>query len=265
MLKLFTFVPNRADLIDVQMRCLQKYLGEEFILTVFNNASLGYDRRRDNKKEKIEIDGTCARLGINVIEIQKEQELVDFCQTTEKSCTIFDRAGFYSNGNVAHAYALCWAWKHVISKEIGPVCILDFDMFLKEPIKLTDYLVMADALFVGQSKPGMNDKKYAWPGFVLMDLPKFPNPETLNWMCGQVDGASVDVGGQTCRYFESHPEIRLVNLGLNNFPDDSHVDYQILHLGDKELLHYRGGSNWEDKTPEFHQKKTEWLKKELGI
>lgn len=262
MLNLYTFVPNRPDLIDIQLKSLRKNLQEDFVLNVFNNALFGYDRRRNNRNEFDRIEKVCRQLNVPVTAVEKDAGLIDYCQTFEAT---FDEQGFYRNGNVAHAYALCWAWEKVISRSSGVACILDFDMFLKTEANFTNFVQEADLSFVAQSKPDFNGRIYMWPGFVLMNLDRLPERSTLNWMCGRIDGVPVDVGGYTVQYLEAHPELKLRHLGMNNFPDDSHVNYQMLHIGETDLLHYRSGSNWDQQPAEFHMEKTLWVMRELGI
>jgi hypothetical protein len=275
MLKIFTYTSNRAEHIDLQMKSFQKYLQEEFTFTVFNNATFGYDARVDYNREKIQIDETCRRLGISVIDIQKDPGLIAELQSITSWGPLFSTRGQYSNANFAHAYALCWTWKHIISKERGPVAILDSDVFLIQPIKLTDLLYQHDISNVleGKTHPDGRCFRYLWPAIVLLNMAKLPEPETMNWFCGQIEGVPVDVGGHTHHYLQAHPELDLHVISKRHFwivdsLDFSPADYEEFYLNglDNEapVLHYRSGSNWNNQTKEYHQKKTEWLKGRIG-
>ena len=136
MINVFTFGSNRVDFIGLQMHSLRKHLKEDFELVVFNNAQFDSTGGADSYG----IHQAGKEAGATVIDVQKDPGLVARCQEIELSCDIFNHQGLYTNANVAHAYALCWAWNNYISKERGPVAIFDSDVFLIEPIKLTDSL-----------------------------------------------------------------------------------------------------------------------------
>jgi hypothetical protein len=259
MLKIFTFAHKRPDFIELQLKSFRKYLREDFEFTVFNNAA--FDQHPGSRDS---ITKECARLSLNEIKIGRD-ELLTKSAAQYSVGPVFLSNGMYHNANVACAYPLCWAWQR-ISKESGPICILDSDMFLVEPITLTDYLKEHDLCFVSQAREHI---RYAWNGIILANPHKLEQPETLNWWCGQVDGVPVDVGGQTYRYFIEHPT-RIMHIGPESFYEDPSVDfqpsaYEVLHLGDKTILHYRSGSNWNHQTPEYHRKKTAWLLQKVNL
>ena len=267
MIKLYTFTFNKIDFIELQYRSFQKYLKEDFIFTVFNNAAFGQERAGGNYDK---INAECRRLGIPVLDIQFDQKTANDCQAMETAIRVFNSGGSYTCANVAHAYAFYWAWKNVISKDKDPVCILDFDMFMVSPTKLTDRLKDHEMCFVPQGKPNL-PADYIWPGFVLFDMSKLPEPETMNWWCGSINGSAVDVGGHTCLYLAAHPELRTARVAFQHTEDNPELDfhpsdYQFLTL-EKEpvFLHYYRGSNWHGLSNDYHEKKTNWLKKQLNL
>ena len=259
MIKLFTFGSNRSDFIGLQMRSFQRHLQEDFELVVFNNAR--FDTTGGADYQGLHEQGRAA--GAKVIDVEKDPGLVERCQKIELSCSLFNHAGLYSNANVAHAYALCWAWENHISKEKGAVGIIDSDVFLVEPIKLTDHLYPHQMRNVPDGKPHPDGRTfhYMWPTFFLADMPTLPDPQTLNWWCGRIQDVPVDVGGQTYHYFQSHPALDVVPVRRAYFQE---MDYDEFYLGDKTILHYRSGSNWNHRTTEYHQRKTAWLKERIG-
>jgi|ERR1700693_325514 len=264
MIKIFTFTFNKIDFIELQYRALQKNLKDEFVFTVFNNSTFGQERASGNYEK---INAECHRLGIPVIDIQMDKKMAEDCQIMETAVTIFNRGGSYTCANVAHAYAFYWAWKSVISKEKDPILILDFDMFLVAPIKLTDYLQNYQMCFVPQGIGLTVD--YIHPGFVLFDMSKLPDPESMNWWCGRVEGVPVDVGGHTSLYLAAHPELKTLKLAFQHVQDDPETDFHpsdyafLLIEGQPVFLHYYRGSNWNQQPSDYHIKKTEWLKKRL--
>ena len=103
MLKIYAFTAHRPEFIDLQLKCFQKHLQEEFVFTIFNNSNL--DRMRGNYGL---INEACKRLGVPVIDIQKDADLIARCQAVESSCSVFNSAGDYPNSNCAGNYAACW-------------------------------------------------------------------------------------------------------------------------------------------------------------
>lgn len=266
MIKIFTFVSNRPDFIDLQMYSFRKYLKEDFEFVVFNNARLSGDRSYD------EINARCKAVGATSIDVQKDAQLIAECQKLEFTCNIFNPSGIYSIANVAHAYALCWAWNNYISKEKGAIAILDSDVFLIQPVKLTDTLYPHQMANLPDGKTHVDGRvfHYMWPTFVLADMSRLPDPETLNWWCGRVEGTPVDVAGQTYHYFQAHPDLDVVPIRRlhSGYLDESAcpvhpANYDEFYLKDGIVLHYRSGSNWNLQVPDYHKKKTEWLKRRI--
>lgn len=267
MIKIYTFGSHRADFIGLQMHSFRKHLREEFEFIVFNNSQFGWSGRESYGA----IHEQGRQLGIPVIDVQKDQDLINRSQAIEFACTLFNPQGQYSNANVAHAYALRWAWENYISKERCPIALFDSDVFLIQPTKLTDTLNPHQLANIPDGKPHPDGRAfmYMWPTFVLADLARMPQPETLNWWCGRIEGVPVDVGGQTYHYFQAHPELDIYHIPRAHSPNEDScpvhpADYDEFYLKDATVLHYRSGSNWNHQTPDYHAKKTEWLKARIG-
>jgi hypothetical protein len=205
--------------------------------------------------------------------------IIEACQKREPSCSLFTH-DLYSNANVAHAYALCWAWDKYISTETGPIAILDSDVFLIEPINLTEILNGHHICYVQDGKPHQDGRvfHYMWPTFSLMNMDRLPEPSTLCWWCGRIEDVPVDVAGQTYHYFQTHPELDtyIIPRKYSHWLEADGItcpepcnftptDYDEFYLEGKTVLHYRSGSNWNGKSPEYHAIKTAWLKRRMGI
>lgn len=258
MLKIFTVANNRPDFIQLQNHSFLKHLATRFQFWVFNNAQFS----GNGPAMADEIDRVCKMNSLAHTRVEKDKELIDELQAIEKSCSLFNTQGNYTNANVAAAYPICWAWKHVIGKQRNPILFLHSDMFLVEPTDFSCYLEDFNACFVAQSRPHPTEViEYAWDAFFLADLSKLPQPETLNWYCGQIDGVPVDVGGQTHHYFKAHPELHLYKMHQSHVGDNGTPlsNYDEFHLGNTTVLHYRTGSNWNHKDPDYHRAKTAWL------
>jgi hypothetical protein len=264
-MKIYTFAATRPDFIELQLRTFRKYLQEPFSFTVFNNAV--FPDKHPYYRE--EVDRVCHELGIPVIDVQKDPELTTRLANQESDYQIFSLGGAYANPNVACAYPLCWAWENFIAQEKEPVCFLDSDLFLTGPVRLSEYLERYDMVFVPQFRVGA--KEYMWNVLFLANPSKLPDPRSINWYCGKINNVPVDVGGQTYRYLETHPELKALRVGARHIDDsdpgaDFHpADYEIFYFEDEpKMLHYRSGSNWNYRSNEYHEKKTTWLKKTIG-
>lgn len=248
-MKIFTFAHKRPDFIPLQNRSFKRHVKGDFEFVVFNNAV--FDRGR----EYDEINQVCKNESIRVFDVQMDAEICDHAAKLETN--IGHQGAFtdgrYTNANVACAYPLCWAWRRIMSKANEPVLLLHSDVFLVGDLNPTEVLRETDMVFIPQARP--NGVRYAWEAFVLIG--QIPEPETMDWWCGSVNGQLVDVGGQTHHYFAAHPELRIKHIR------EKYQDYEgsIFHIDDKPVaLHYFRGSNWNNKSKEYHRAKTEWLK-----
>lgn len=269
MIRLFTFAHKRPDFIEMQLRSLEKNLTDEFELTVFNNAVFDSDRQASNY---VAINEACFGLGIPVMAVQRDREIEERCQALEDRVErnggarveLFDGRGEYSNPNIACAYPLCWAWERIISRQDSPVCVIDSDMFLAQSGSLIENLSDTPLCFVPMTRP--NGVLYMWNALVLADLARLPEPGSMDWWCGEVNGHSVDVGGQTHHYLKQHmAELRVGMIGSERVDDEAQTGHEVLSIGGARLLHYLRGSNYNGQSDEFHRAKTRMFKEMLGL
>ncbi len=261
MIKIYTYFHKRPDFADMQIKSLRKYLKEDFELTVFNNAGFDCD-----KKNYDEINRRCKELQVPVINIDKDEDMINFYLKYETVLgnRIFNEDGSYLNPNVAVAYSLCYMWEKFMCKEKGKVAFLQHDIFLKEPISFTDYMKDSGLCYLPQSRMRTDGTliNYMWNTFFLADLSKLPEPETMNWWCGSVDGICVDVGGQTYKYLDDYPEIK---TSIIPHKEIGEFGSQKIELGDKLIIHYYRGSNWDHQSEDWHRRKTKWLLEILNL
>ena len=271
MIKIYSFASNRPDFIGLQLHSFKKHLKDPFEFIVFNNAQ--YDSTGGADYQGLHNAGK--ENGIQVIDIQKDQDLINRCQVLEPSCSLFSHHhGTYSNANVAHAYAFNWAWENYMLKEKGPIAIFDSDVFLIQPISLIEVLGQHQICCIQDGKPHPDGRAfhYMWPTFVVINMATLPDPQTLNWWCGRIEDVPVDVGGQSHWYFKSHPDldvyyVKRLNSYYLNIEDQvpfSPSNYDEFYPAGITVLHYRSGSDWDHKGIEYHAKKTEWLKKRIN-
>lgn len=260
MIQIFTTPKNRPDFLEIQIKTLKKYLEEEFIFTVFNNANFESNRGNYNKINEI-----CERYGVPVIDVKKDEAMIGFLEPFETAIgnTIFGGGGEYLNPNVTCAYSLCYGWREIVRANMK-TCFLAPDVFLMEPIVLSEYLNENQLCFIPQRRKGVNGEpiNYMLNSFFLVDVPNIQDPENINWWCGSVHGTRVDVGGQTHKYLEDNQKLKTLYISDPLFgPFNS----QKFTIEGKSVLHYLRGSNWDHQSDSFHQSKTEWVNKILDI
>jgi len=257
LLNIYTFADKRPDFLKLQLEMFKKHLQEDFVFTVFNNAF-----------QPFPVSMACGQLNLREILVPRMTPELAEVQAMETSCPILGSQGEYANPNVACAYPLYWAWKNIISKQQSRVCILDSDAFLMKDCRLTDYVAQDELCYIPQTRPRVSE--YMWNALVLADVPRLPEPETMNWYCGMLNGQCVDVGGQTATYLEAHPELKIRRARTEYHEDDARVpfypaNYEYFLIDESRVfLHYRSGSNWNKKSEEYHRLKTEWLKRQLA-
>lgn len=261
MIKIFTSTCNRSELIELQLCSFKKHLQDDFELVVFNNSLL--DRRKDAEYDKINAE--CHRLGLQVIDVERDQELAN--QSLETYPIFRGEGGVYWGPNSAAQYADNWIWKHIISKETGTICLIHPDVFLIRNIKLSDYSEKYHLSFISQSRPGAGE--YMHDAVVLANISKLPYSETINWCAGTINGVAVDGGGQTHYYLKAYPNLSLFRIGISYEPYPGREaypppDYETFGFGDNHaMFHYRSVSNWNNQSEGYHEEKISWLKRML--
>lgn len=263
MIHIYATSCGRPEFIDFQMRAFQKNLQESFEFTVFNNSMW------DKPEEYDGINTTCNRLGIKVIDIQKDAGLIAECEAIEK-IKIFNHDGNYTIINLAAQYSDNWAWRNVIAKQQGAIGLFHADVFMIKPAVLTDYLKDNDLVYVPQSRPGLGGD-YMHDSLLLANIPNLPAVETINWCGGSINGIAVDGGGHTFHYLEAHPEIKKLGTDYHYVQDDAGLDFHPTDFeyyplnGYEAFIHYRTGMNWNGRSEGYHEAKTKWLRQQIGL
>jgi hypothetical protein len=264
MIKIYTFAHKRPDFIELQLQSFRNKLKNDFEFIIFNNAHFDL-----NRKIYDEIHSICKSNNLQCFDIQNDAELVLRLQPLE-NVNLFNDDGTYTNSVIACAYPLCWAWEKYISKIDSKICIIDSDMFFIGEVNLDDELDKYDIMYMPQSRGRSGEVEYMWNGLIFMNLAAMPNKQSLNWWCGSCEGFSVDVGGHTFYYLREYGDkLKLFEFWIHYTGEDpecsfSPANYEKLSIGDRKIiLHYRGGSNWDQKQPSYHIQKTIWLKKQL--
>lgn len=255
MIKIYTFAHKRPDFIELQLKSFKKNLKDEFEFIIFNNANFDHNKNQYNEIHKI-----CKELKLQCIDIKIDFSII-------KNRTVFEN-NEYINPAIACAYPLCYAWKEIISKTNDKICIIDSDMFIFKQFDVCKILSNYDLVYLPQSR---NNVYYMWNGLVFMNLKNMPNKSYLSWWCGLISGENTDVGGNTFYYLNKYRnKLRIGSLIQHHITEDNTCDFQppnyeyfSIDNNERFIWHYRGGSGWDKKSQEYHDKKTQWLKNKL--
>lgn len=253
-MKIFTTSHKRPDFLELQLKTFKRHL-KEFEFIVFNNAVFDLDKKYYN-----EIHKWCKNNNIKCIDVQKDNDLIKKIKNIDNTTNIFKSDGTYADPGVACAYPLEYGWEKVISKYNEKICIIDSDMFF-----IKDFEFNGELAFVPQSKE--NDVLYMWNGIIFADLSKIS--KDISFWCSKVLNTPVDVGGQSHFYLKRNKHLDIQHLIPTHITEDSTCNfyppnYEYIALNNEYIiLHHRGGSNWDNMTKDYLDKKTAWLKNKL--
>ena len=259
MLKIYTFVTNKPNLLSLQFQSFQRNLKEPFKFIVVNNSPLGNPGSYDDTVNE------CNRLGLERIDVSYDPRLA--ARYEQDSADRVLTNGRYTHMTMACGYGVRWAWENIITKQSGKVLVMHHDMFLMKPAVLSEYLGEAALMFVPQIKTGV--PVHVWEGFLLANLDILPQAREINWSHGWIDGERVDVGGMSHYWFQQHPEVRWMGIKPEHTEDTPDVDFHpalfeyLCFDGEPLVLHYRAASDWMKFGKEYHDKKTAWLRRQL--
>lgn len=291
------------EFVELQFRSFEKYLQEPLEFIVFN-----CEREISKTPEKATlVADVCHSLGIQDVNIPRDKEIEDYWLSIAPGYRLFGSDGRFERGvgGDTFNYMLQWVWQRYLPNEKGTVCFCHSDVFLIEPIRLSDYAQDYSLCAVLQHKlshqqltrsgkpvyaanPSEFDAAsehepltYPWEAFMLVKPEELPGMETMKWWPMMVEGTWTDTGGPTHYYFKAHPEIKLFDIPQSGCHDDPATDfhpsrYSFFHLGDKRILHYYSGSRWctnmqlywgfnQQQSDDYHARKLEWAKRMVNL
>jgi hypothetical protein len=291
MIKIFVNNDISPEFIEPQLASFKKYLQEDFEYTICGGEMVA--RLPEKAREVTEV---CRALGVPIIEIKRNEKVMSHCnefgehtQTTPNQ-NIFGRDGRYQN-NIYASYATQWTWEEVISKQQGFVCYLHSDVFLMEPIRISDYLEKYDLCSTvtrrvqtdgdNVTHVPLTHLRHLWEVLMFINMAKLPEPETMSWWGGYIERTWMPDGGGSYLYLKAHPELNILEIESSGSEDDPTTDfhpsrYQFLKVGDKRAFHYMAGCRWAtdewgwhglltESADEYHAKKLSWTRKLVGV
>ncbi len=272
---IFTSAYNRPDFIEIQCNTFKKFLRDEYVFVVFNDA-------RDQILKR-QIERTCSQLGVQCINIPQEIHDQPYLER-------WPGEGFHDPA-VRNANVVQYALNALGYDHPGIVVILDSDMFLVQPFSIKEFIDGYDIAGIPQGNLSNGLKiSYLWIGIAFLNMENLPEKRMINFNCGKINGVNVDAGGYTYHYLFKHPELKVKYLSnclssslscaecrsitehyqcqhnletLQKYGlDDAQID--ALHSGLENVefvingafFHYRSGTNWDRQTKRYHENKT---------
>ena len=181
--RILTFHYNQASFIELQQRCLKRFMLDDYELIVFNDAST-----LENEQA---IQGTCDRLGIKCVRFQPQWHLSDPLnhQITKwlEDPSLQDSAflhlplqTFANQPSVRHSHVIQYALDHYGYDHDDAVVIMDGDAFFIREISLKKRLKDLD-IFGMTREIKEKDVSYLWVPFIAFNPSKLPDTKDLKF------------------------------------------------------------------------------------
>jgi len=222
--KIFTFVFNRPDILDYQIKSIKNFFVGDFDISVV------YDTRDNQYYEQFK--KIC------------EDNSVNFYHHTSQPG---GSPSFYN------AQAIQWACDNLIfnNSDNFITMFLDHDMFLIDDLNLDDEMSIYDVVGCLQTRENI---KYVWPGLCAFKKSSVENVE-FDFYPQTVNGQALDTGGGTYKLL-ANKNIKFLDTGVEypeeyrgiNLKNESITrgfNYE-LHFNNK-VLHSRNASNWHSQ------------------
>ena len=233
--KIVTFVFNRPDLLDYQIRSLKKFIiGDKDISVV-------YDTRDDQYYD--EFKKICTEHDVELHHHKSEPG---------------GSPSFY------HAQTAKWAYDTLIKTEEDNciVLFLDHDMFLIDDYNVVEEMSSNDVMGCLQSR---EDISYIWPG--LFFCKKSSTEEIkFDFFPQTVDGQMLDTGGGTykllragLKYEDTGVQYPEEYKGIDLQDSDVTGGYGFELHADGKFLHFRNACGWHNNFQPSGDKKTNVL------
>lgn len=249
--KIYTIADKTPFFIKWQYNSFKKHLKDDFELIILNNSSNEFLNQQNIQE--------CNNINLNLIDVQQRD---------------------FSTGSFANARPIQYAIDEYISKDRNCISVaMDSDIFLMKDFSFNEYLGDYHIAGLPQAKhTGTKIIEYIWIGFIVINNDTAPNLKSLDIGCGMIWHAPIDSGGLSYFYLTGNPDLkwrRTIHSGIEPenlpeiislFPESIRTEYPpelSFEVIEYCFLHYRGGSNWDNKSPEYHEIKRKFLRKLL--
>jgi len=281
---IFTYAYNRPDFIEIQHKTFEKFLeDDDYEFIVFNDARPWHMINN--------INVTCERLGIKCLRIPQEIHSRPYLQRWPGEDYNHPTV---RNVNVVQYSLNTLGFDHddiLLLLDSDMFLVKPFSIR-----KFLDGYDIGGRLLKRGSRTTKNNIIYLWHGLAFLNMGTMPNKRTLNFNCGVINGQRVDAGGHSYHYLRNNPDLKGIYIDHNFSNelqcDDcqrgcsifcAHNTEKLMKVGfdkvqirflqsvpvggaltsasveffnNNSFLHYRCGSNWDNKTQEYHRQKT---------
>lgn len=247
-IKIYTWADKAPEFLYRQYETIKKFVKDdnwEFI--VFNNVPAPkLDRQRKIKKA---------------------------CKEMKVKCLDVRFRSFVSGASYITGWGIHWAFNRFFRWEKDTIqVVLDSDMFFIKDFNFNEYLGDNTIAAIHQRRDTID---HLWNGFIIMRGAEMPDKNHFDIRLGTVEGVRTDTGGKTYYWLKRNPDVKLkyimhtghLDISQSNIlPENCRADYNHdyrFQFIEHAILHYRAGSNWEKKPPEFIEAKWAYFNKLL--
>ena len=271
LVRVITTVAAWPEALEITRRMLDKHLKEDYELIAFIDTPsepCAFNLWDSNLREKAVLiaEEWCDEAFLVPNEVHEDRRS-QFPKTKEKKA---------HNANTRAADTLQYAWNTAIKDFMGPILLLDSDMFPVADFKVSDYLNQSDISGIQVTSWSKNHKRsvpWIWSGLLFMNPFRMPAKELWSFDCGKVNKVKVDVSGQTniwmthgensdrIKWLRHLPSLTWklemleieISAALREFILDDDRNFEgksFCEIYDQKFLHFRAGSNWRLEEPE---------------
>lgn len=247
-IKIYTWADKAPDLIYKQYETIKKFVkDEDWEFIVFNNVPFPkLDRQKAIKK-------ACKELGIKCLDVRFR--------------SLVSGASYITGWGIQWAYHRFFRWE----KDTIHV-VLDSDMFFIRDFSFNEYLGEYDIAAIHQRREHV---EHLWNGIIIMRSANLPDKNKIDFRLGTIEGVRTDTGGRTYWWLQRNPDLNIkyihhtghIDISTSKMlPESMRAEYKpeyCFQMIEHVILHYRAGSNWEKRPPEFVETKKAYLYKLL--
>lgn len=246
-LTIYTIVSTKIELLELQLKCFNRFIKNSFELIVIDNSN--------NTDLNLKFKNFCEDNNLSYIAISTN-----------------DNRG----PGFRHAQALNILWQnYAINSNSEYVMVCDSDIFC---VKDTIIEELLEHKYLIAAPLQHRQNKYFWvgPTVAIFNKSKILNLQELKWDAGtHVNGVALDTGGESYYFLDKNPEVKALTKNLkathhlnksrnniNCLPDKYANTYEenfFLEFFSNNFLHYARGSNWDNASNEYHQKKLSFV------
>jgi hypothetical protein len=206
--RVLTFHYNQADFVEMQYKCMRKFLRDDSELIVFNDAS--------TVENEQDIQDICDKVGVQCVRYKPEWHSADPLNNNPLA-------------SFRHARAIQYALDHFGYDHNDSVIIMDGDAFFIRPISVRERLQDLDIFGAARGDVGGKIVNYFWPPFIAFDPSKLPNRTDLKFNPSIIDDYWHDTGAESYHYLKNNPTVRY----MRQYPE---VTAMFSHIPQSELM-----------------------------